>query len=98
MGFGMDALYVLRDEIAAWLPLLFAAMLILIVYLLWRTVALMPRVKPHAMEPNSDSSVTFDDVAGVEEAKAELQEVVDFLRNPKRFERLGARVPKGMLL
>src|SRR2546423_410423 len=39
-----------------------------------------------------------DDAAGVEEARAELMEVVDFLRHPKRFERLGAKVPKGILL
>ncbi|HJV71556.1 ATP-dependent zinc metalloprotease FtsH [Ideonella sp.] len=48
------------------------------------------------MEPKT--GVTFDDVAGVDEAKAELQEVVDFLRNPKEHGRLGARMPKGVLL
>ena len=44
------------------------------------------------------TGVTFDDVAGVDEAKAELQEVVEFLKNPGRYGRLGARVPKGILL
>ncbi|MER3412166.1 MAG: cell division protein FtsH, partial [Thermoleophilia bacterium] len=78
-----------------WLPLVFFA---LIVYLLWRTVQLMPRVRPAQIQPRSTSSVTWDDVAGLEEVKAELQEVVDFLRDPQRFERLGARVPKGILL
>jgi cell division protease FtsH len=44
------------------------------------------------------TGVSFSDVAGVEEAKAELQEVVEFLKNPKKYGRLGARVPKGVLL
>ena len=42
--------------------------------------------------------ITFDDVAGVEEAKEELQEIIHFLRDPKRFTRLGGRIPKGVLL
>ncbi len=42
--------------------------------------------------------VTFADVAGVEEAKEELQEIIDFLREPKKFQKLGGRIPKGVLL
>ena len=46
----------------------------------------------------TDTGVTFDDVAGADEEKAELQEVVDFLRNPEKYTRLGAKIPKGILL
>lgn len=42
--------------------------------------------------------VTFDDVAGADEAKQELMEVVDFLKNPRKYKKLGARIPKGVLL
>jgi cell division protease FtsH len=45
-----------------------------------------------------NTRVTFEDVAGVDEAKEELQEVVEFLSNPKKFTRLGGRIPKGVLL
>ncbi len=47
---------------------------------------------------SGETKVTFKDVAGVEEAKEELQEVVEFLKNPHKFTRLGARIPKGILL
>ena len=45
-----------------------------------------------------EMKTTFADVAGVEEAKDELKEIVDFLRNPKKYQRLGGRIPKGVLL
>ncbi|TWT78568.1 ATP-dependent zinc metalloprotease FtsH 4 [Posidoniimonas polymericola] len=53
------------------------------------------RGKLYAQE---DIDVTFDDVAGIEEAVDELREVVDFLRNPERYQSLGGRIPKGVLL
>lgn len=51
-------------------------------------------------KPNSDKNgkITFDDVAGVDEAKEELQEIIEFLKDPKKFQRLGGRIPKGVLL
>jgi cell division protease FtsH len=49
-------------------------------------------------EKNKSSKVTFGDVAGMEQAKSELQEVVEFLKEPQKFQRLGAQVPKGVLL
>ncbi|MCL6429798.1 MAG: ATP-dependent zinc metalloprotease FtsH [Anaerolineae bacterium] len=52
--------------------------------------------KLYRKEPST--AVTFDDVAGAEGAKAELQEVIEFLRNPAKFRRLGATMPKGILL
>ena len=67
-------------------------------YILWRSLALMPRVKPNVVAPESKSSVTWADIAGVDEAQAESKEVVDFLQYLQRFARLGARVPKGILL
>jgi cell division protease FtsH len=70
----------------------------LIAYFIWRTFKLMPKTKPQEISPRSKSSITWDDVAGVDETKDELREVVDFLTDPKRFKQLGARVPKGILL
>ncbi|HHT09026.1 MAG: ATP-dependent zinc metalloprotease FtsH [Atribacterota bacterium] len=55
--------------------------------------------KSHARMVDSEKvKVTFDDVAGIEEVKEELSEVVDFLKNPRKFQKLGARIPRGVLL
>jgi cell division protease FtsH len=91
-------LHSLLDFANTWLPLFFVLVLAFTAWLLWKVAASMPRTKPKNMATKGTSSVTWNDVAGVEEVRTELMEVVDFLRDPKRFERLGAKVPKGLLL
>jgi cell division protease FtsH len=84
-----------QSWILTWAPVLFMA---LIVFFLWRTLKLMPRTKPLQIKPASRISIGWNDIAGADEAKHELQEVVEFLREPRRFKELGAKVPKGILL
>jgi cell division protease FtsH len=91
-GFGWQDV---QDFAVIWLPIIFMALIALGV--LWM-LKYIPRVKPQEIKPQSSGSVHWDDVAGVEEAKDELREVVEYLRDPKRFRKLGARVPKGILL
>jgi cell division protease FtsH len=55
------------------------------------------RARPRLYE-DGDVPITFDDVAGIDECKEELQEIVEFLKNPGKFTRLGGRIPKGVLL
>ena len=49
------------------------------------------------MSTDKDKKVTFDDVAGLKEEKEELEEIVNFLKNPQRYIQVGARIPKGVL-
>ncbi|MEA2201066.1 MAG: cell division protease FtsH [Solirubrobacteraceae bacterium] len=81
-----------------WEPVIAILFFTALIFLMWRTLKVMPRIKPQRIKPASDQAVTFDDIAGVDEAKAELQEIVEFLREPKAFAKLGAKVPKGILL
>jgi cell division protease FtsH len=56
------------------------------------------RNKAKIHDQSETSSITFKDVAGVDEAKVELEEVIDFLRQPEKYQKLGGRIPKGVLL
>ena len=67
-------------------------------WVLWKTVGMMPRTTPASLTKGTKSQTSWADVAGVEEVRGELMEVVEFMRDPKRFQRLGAKVPKGLLL
>ena len=58
----------------------------------------MPRTKPQEIKPESKGAIGWDEVAGADEAKAELQEVVEFLRDPARFRSSARRCPSGILL
>jgi len=52
----------------------------------------------HRITSKEHTNVTFDDVAGIDEAKEEVAELIEFLKNPRRFQRLGGRIPRGVLL
>ncbi|HWF49810.1 MAG TPA: AAA family ATPase [Solirubrobacteraceae bacterium] len=78
-----------------WLPIIFMGLLVVSVFMLLR---FMPRTKPAEIKPESSLTIGWDDIAGAEEAKDELREVVEYLRDPKRFRAIGAKVPKGILL
>jgi cell division protease FtsH len=69
-----------------------------VVFLFWRTLKVMPKTKPQQIKPDSSQSTTWHEIAGVDDAKAELQEIVEFLKDPVRFRKLGAKVPTGILL
>jgi cell division protease FtsH len=92
----------LWSNVEAWaynaLPVFEIFFLLAMVSLLALVVRTLPRTKPQEIKPDSASAAGWDDIAGVEDARAELQEVVEFLSAPERFARLGARVPRGVLL
>src|SRR3954452_17139487 len=72
----------LQSFLVTWLPIFFMGAL---VFFVWRTIKLMPNTKPQRIRPDASPAIGWEDIAGVEEAKHELQEVVEFLRDPARF-------------
>ncbi|MGZ3720209.1 MAG: ATP-dependent zinc metalloprotease FtsH, partial [Bdellovibrionota bacterium] len=90
-----------QQALLSWLPILF---LVAIFFIFMRQIQIgggkaMSFGKSRARMLNESAHrVTFKDVAGVDEAKEELQEIIAFLKDPKKFTRLGGRIPKGVLL
>ena len=93
---------------SGWIGILFNAIPVLILLGLW--IFMMRQMQSGGnkalsfgksrarLHSSQQKKVTFKDVAGVEEAKEELQEIIEFLREPQRFQKLGGRIPKGVLL
>jgi cell division protease FtsH len=88
----------LKDFAYEWQGVFSILFMVCMVFLIWRTVKLMPKTKPQQIRPDVKHAISWPDIAGCDQAKEELREVVDFLRDPKAFKRLGAKVPKGVLL
>jgi cell division protease FtsH len=93
---------VIAQTVAGFLPI---ALFLLVLYFLFRQQirmagkgALNFGKSKARMLARDKNKITFKDVAGVEEAKDEVQELVEFLRDPKKFQKLGGRIPKGVLL
>ncbi|MBV8571955.1 MAG: AAA family ATPase, partial [Acidobacteriaceae bacterium] len=93
---------------SGWISILFNAVPVLILLGLW--IFMMRQMQSGGnkalsfgksrarLHSSQQKKVTFKDVAGVDEAKEELQEIIEFLREPQKFQKLGGRIPKGVLL
>src|SRR3712207_3579308 len=88
----------LKDFTLEWSGLFTMIFMAAMIFFFWRTLKSLPKTKPQQIRPETKQAVGWDDIAGVDQAKAELQEVVEFLRSPKQFTKLGAKPPKGILL
>lgn len=109
-GILQKAEYEPTESVPAWLAYLPGIILVIVlVFLYWRAMKSMMSAggpggrmnsfgKSHVKMPDDKNRVTFRDVAGADEEKAELVEIVEYLKDPQKFARLGAKIPHGVLL
>ncbi|MBJ7519342.1 MAG: AAA family ATPase [Solirubrobacteraceae bacterium] len=88
----------IKDFFNEWSTAIGLLFMVLLVFLIWRSLKLVPKTAPQTLKPAARSSVNWDEIAGADDAKEELMEVVQFLKDPKKFRRYGATMPKGVLL
>ncbi|HEX2086363.1 MAG TPA: AAA family ATPase, partial [Solirubrobacteraceae bacterium] len=88
----------LKDFSFEWQGVFTMLFMFMMVFFFWRMMRLMPKTKPQQIRPDTKHPIGWSEIAGCDQAKEELQEVVQFLRDPKAFKRLGAKAPKGVLL
>ena len=81
-----------------WEPVVGIVFFLVIIILLFRTLKVMPRIKPQQIRPSSGDAVSFEDWRARTTQRPSFQEIVEFLRDPRPFQALGAKVPKGILL
>ena len=81
--------------VQTWAPIIFMGLIAVGVLVMMR---FMPKTRPQEIKPDKAPAIGWQDLAGCDEAKDELREVVDYLREPDRFRAMGAKVPKGILL
>ncbi len=92
-------------ELLSWLPMVF---FVVLMFMMFRSatrgaagqngVMNVGKARAQVYDRNNENKVTFKDVAGLEEAKVEIMEIVDFLRSPEKYRELGGKIPKGALL
>ncbi len=88
----------IQNFFLSWNPVFTFLFMFAVIFLLWRLMKLMPRTKPVQIKPDAKLEVEWDEIAGVDDAKDEVREVIEFLRDPDHFRALGAKVPRGVLL
>jgi cell division protease FtsH len=88
----------LQDWAYDWQGFISIIFMVVLVVVFLKMAKGLPKTKPQQIKPDTKQAIAWEDIAGAEQPKAELQEVVDFLKDPKGFERLGAKAPKGVLL